>query len=72
MYKTPQEVRYSEQFPEWNTNATHIEIYGTKGLMYLGHHGGGWQAFGVDMKLLAEKTGYFPDGPYHRNFIESS
>jgi predicted dehydrogenase len=70
MYKTPQEVRYSDKFPVWNTNATRIEIYGTKGLMYLGRHGGGWQVFGADMKLLAEKTGYFPDEVHHRNFIE--
>jgi len=70
MYKTPQDVRYSDKFPVWNTNATRIEIYGTKGLMYLGRHGGGWQVFGEDRKLLAQKTGYFPDEVHHRNFIE--
>lgn len=70
LYKTPTEVRYSEKFPVWNTNATRVEIYGTKGLMYLGRMGGGWQVFGKDMKLLAEKTGYFPDEAHHRNFIE--
>ena len=70
MYKTPPEVRYSDEFPIWNTNATRIEIYGTKGFMYLGRHGGGWQAFGKDMNLLAEKTGYFPDEAHHRNFID--
>jgi len=70
MYKTPQEVRYSDKFPVWNTNAIRIEIYGTNGFMYLGRHGGGWQAYGADMKLLAEKTGYFPDELHHRNFIE--
>ncbi|MDR3268519.1 MAG: Gfo/Idh/MocA family oxidoreductase, partial [Tannerella sp.] len=70
MYKTPQEVRFSEKFPEWSTNSTRIEIYGTKGLMFLGRHGGGWQVFGKDWKLLAEKTGYFPDEVHHRNFID--
>jgi len=70
MYKTPQDVRYSDKFPEWKTNATRIEIYGTKGFMYLGRHGGGWQVFGADMKLLAQKTGYFPDEVHHRNFID--
>ena len=70
MYKTPQEVRYSDKFPVWNTNSTRIEIYGTKGFMYLGRHGGGWQAYGSDMQLLAEKTGYFPDDAHHSNFIE--
>jgi len=70
MYKTSQEVRFSDKFPLWNTNATRIEIYGTKGFMYLGRHGGGWQAYGENMQLLAEKTGYFPDEVHHRNFIE--
>ncbi|MDR1880436.1 MAG: Gfo/Idh/MocA family oxidoreductase, partial [Tannerellaceae bacterium] len=71
MAKTPQEVRFSDQFPEWRNNATRIEIYGTKGLMFLGRHGGGWQVFGKDMAVLAEKPGYFPDELHQRNFIES-
>ena len=39
--------------------------------MCIGRHGGGWQVFGDNMNLLAEKTGYFPDEKHHRNFIES-
>lgn len=68
--KTPQDVRFSERFPDWRTNSTRIEIYGTDGLMFLGRHGGGWQVFGKDWKLLAEKPGFFPDEVHHRNFIE--
>ena len=70
LYKTPNEIRFSDRFPKWDTNATRIEIYGTKGFMYLGRHGGGWQAFGADMKLLSEKTGRFPDDVHHQNFID--
>ncbi|MDR0393653.1 MAG: Gfo/Idh/MocA family oxidoreductase [Tannerella sp.] len=70
MYKTPQEVRFSDKFPEWRNNATRIEIYGTEGVMFLGRHGGGWQVFGRDWKLLAQATGYFPDEAHHRNFID--
>ncbi|MDR1102669.1 MAG: Gfo/Idh/MocA family oxidoreductase [Tannerella sp.] len=70
MYKTPQEVRFSDRFPEWRNNATRIEIYGTEGLMFLGRHGGGWQVFGKDWELLAQATGYFPDEAHHRNFID--
>ncbi|MDR3094300.1 MAG: Gfo/Idh/MocA family oxidoreductase [Bacteroidales bacterium] len=71
LYKTPQEVRFSEKFPEWSSNCTRIEIYGTKGLMYLGRHGGGWQVYGgPDWKVLSEKTGFFPDDAHHRNFID--
>ena len=70
MYKTPQEVRFSEKFPEWRNNATRIEIYGTEGVMFLGRHGGGWQVFGQDWNLSAQATGYFPDEAHHRNFID--
>ena len=70
LYKTPNDIRFSDKFPVWNTNATRVEIYGTKSFMYLGRMGGGWQVFGEDMKLIAEKTGYFPDEAHHRNFID--
>jgi predicted dehydrogenase len=71
LYKTPQEVRFSEKFPEWRNNSTRIEIYGTEGLMFLGRHGGGWQVFGgKDFELIDQATGYFPDEVHHRNFID--
>ena len=70
MSKTPNEIRFSEQFPVWNTNSTRIEIYGTKGVMFLGRHGGGWQVFGEGGKVLSEKAGYFPDEKHQRNFID--
>jgi hypothetical protein len=70
MYKTPQEVRFSEQFPEWRNNATRIEIYGTKGVMFLGRHGGGWQVFGKNWDLIDQATGYFPDEVHLKNFVE--
>jgi predicted dehydrogenase len=68
--KTPAQIRFSDQFPVWRNNATRIEIYGTKGLMYLGRHGGGWQVFGKDMELLSQMPGYFPDEAHQRNFID--
>ncbi len=43
MIKIPPEVRDGDLFPHWPTCSTRIEVYGTKGLMYLGRHGGGWQ-----------------------------
>jgi predicted dehydrogenase len=70
MSKETKEVRFSEQFPEWQNNSTRIEIYGTDGLMYLGRMGGGWQVFGRDWELLAEKPGYFPDIVHQQNFID--
>jgi predicted dehydrogenase len=71
MYKTPQDVRFSDKFPEWGNNATRIEIYGSEGMMYLGRHGGGWQVLGPGNEFVAEAKGYFPDEAHHRNFIES-
>ncbi|MDR2472631.1 MAG: Gfo/Idh/MocA family oxidoreductase [Tannerella sp.] len=71
MTKTPQEIRFSERFPEWRNNATRTEIYGTKGVMFLGRHGGGWQVFGgKDFGVVAKGVGYFPDEVHHRNFID--
>jgi predicted dehydrogenase len=70
LYKTPQEVRFGNRFPEWRNNATRIEIYGTEGLMYLGRHGGGWQVLGPGNEFVAEAAGYFPDEAHHRNFID--
>jgi predicted dehydrogenase len=70
LYKTPQDVRFSDKFPEWSTNSTRIEIYGTEGMMFLGRHGGGWQVFGKDLEILAQDEGYFPDEVHHRNFID--
>jgi len=49
-HKTDWAIRDKEIFPEWRFNSTRVEIYGTKGQMYLGRHGGGWQAFGMDPK----------------------
>jgi len=72
MKKTPQHIRMDPTlFPDWRTNATRTEIYGTKGLMYLGRHGGGWQVKGEDSVLIAQDGGIFPDKEHQINFIES-
>ena len=59
------------RFPDWQTNATRTEIYGTEGVMYLGRHGGGWQVMGEDSKIIAQDGGKFPDEEHQINFIES-
>ncbi len=45
IHKTDFRVRDGDHFPEWRFNATRIEVYGTKEMMFLGRHGGGWQTF---------------------------
>ena len=72
MKKTPTNIRMDPSlFPDWRTNATRTEIYGTEGLMYLGRHGGGWQVKGEDSKIIAQEGGMFPDVDHQKNFIES-
>jgi predicted dehydrogenase len=71
MKKTPQNIRMDPTlFPDWRTNATRTEIYGTEGLMYLGRHGGGWQVKGEDSKLIAQDGGIFPDKEHQLDFID--
>jgi len=71
MKKTSGEIRHSDQFPYWPQNSTRTEIYGTKRMMYLGRHGGGWQVFEGNKKVVDFKYGYFPDDAHHKDFIES-
>lgn len=72
MKKTPSNIRQDPKlFPDWRTNATRTEIYGTEGLMYLGRHGGGWQVVGEDSAIIAQEGATVPDEAHQINFIES-
>lgn len=70
MKKVPAEERNKDQFPNWPFYAMKIELYGTKGIMYLGRHSGGWQVFAPDWK--GEPFEYGREGvPVHmENFID--
>ena len=70
MAKTPMAMRDADEFPYWPQNATRIEIYGTKGLMVVGRHGGGWQVFTEGGEVVAEEHGRFPESPHKENFID--
>ena len=70
MKKSQGDVRYGNKFPDWQQNATRIEIYGTKRMMYLGRVGGGWQVLEGDGKVVDFEYGYFPDKYHQANFIE--
>ena len=49
MKKTPQHIRDGDLLPDWfPCNATRVEIYGTKGMMLVGRHGGGWQIYDAE------------------------
>jgi len=70
MKKVPAEERSKDQFPNWPFYAMKIEIYGTKGIMYLGRHSGGWQVWGPDWKGEPFEYGREANEEHQTNFIE--
>ncbi len=77
MDKIAGDVRQGDLFPYWPQCATRVELYGTKGLMILGRHGGGWQVFerpevvSRPGKVVAQRYGRIPDPPHKENFLSS-
>lgn len=75
LLKTDSTVRNSDMFPYWLQNSTRIEIYGTKGVMFLGRHGGGWQVFSRPHSrkpvVEAQHYGRFPDPEHKEDFISA-
>jgi len=69
MQKTNGRTRQGNAFPYWPQNATRIELYGSKNLMTLGRHGGGWQIFTDEGKIVKQEYGRFPDDEHKENFI---
>ncbi len=70
MTKTPGEIRGGQMFPFWPQNATRIEIYGTKQMMYLGRHGGGWQVKVAHGEVTDQDCGDVPDKWHLPNFVD--
>ncbi|MDR0535455.1 MAG: Gfo/Idh/MocA family oxidoreductase [Puniceicoccales bacterium] len=82
MRKVPGNVRGDPNlFPDWKLTSTRTEIYGTKGLMYLGRHGGGWQVIdaksynknthGEKAVVVAQEGGKMPDPEHQANFVQA-
>ncbi|MFV1967127.1 MAG: Gfo/Idh/MocA family protein [Pirellulaceae bacterium] len=79
MFKTPPDIRFGDKFPYWPQNSSRIELYGTKRMMYLGRHGGGWQVLeggskeldGGGGKQVASEYGIFPDEWHFADFIDA-
>jgi hypothetical protein len=70
MKKTPSSVRDSDKFPNWPFSSTKIEVLGTEGFMYVGRHGGGWQAYDSNSELIRSEYGRQGDKVHQDNFIE--
>jgi predicted dehydrogenase len=77
MDKIAGEIRTGEQYPYWPQCATRIEFYGTRGVMTIGVHGGGWQVYGKAKKqsrpgeLIAQLHGRPGDAPHQQNFLDA-
>jgi predicted dehydrogenase len=70
MKKITQEIRNNDLYPDWPFCSTKIEILGTKAMMFLGRHGGGWQVFDSDHKSIAQSYGRQGDAPHIENFLQ--
>jgi predicted dehydrogenase len=70
MKKIAVSIRDNDLFPEWPFCATKIEVLGTKGMMYLGRHGGGWQIYDADDKVVDFRYGRQGDTWHQDNFIQ--
>jgi len=71
MEKTTTTIRRKDLFPYWTQNATRIELYGTKYMMTLGRHGGGWQVTGPGGKVHEQMYGRFPDEAHQDDFVNA-
>lgn len=67
--KISPEIRESDALPDWPFCSTRIELYGDGGFMYFGRHGGGWQAYDNDGKLVQSTPGRPADKEHIEDFI---
>jgi hypothetical protein len=70
MKKTPMPVRDTEQLPDWTLNSTKIEVLGTRGFMFLGRHGDGWQVFNESGESIIASSPKQSDQEHQDNFID--
>jgi predicted dehydrogenase len=75
MLKSDQAVRDGDLFPYWPQNGERVEIYGTKGVMQLCRHGGGFQVFARPKSrqpvVAAQEFGRFPDAVHKEDFVSA-
>jgi predicted dehydrogenase len=75
MILADQALRDGDMFPYWPQNASRIEIYGTRGLMIVGRHGGGWQVFGRPKgrkpEVVAQQFGRWSDKEHRDDFCNA-
>jgi predicted dehydrogenase len=69
MTKTPTTRRDKGVMPNWPFNATRIEVLGTKGFMYVGRHGDGWQVYNEKAESIVAVAGRQADKEHQDNFL---
>jgi predicted dehydrogenase len=69
MEKTSATIRRNDEFPYWTQNATRVELYGSKELMLIGRHGGGYVSMTSGGKIVDKMYGRVPDEPHLQNFL---
>ena len=68
--KTPAKIHPDDKMPNWLQSSTRIEVYGTKGTMYLGRHFLGWQVLVPGSKIDAEHFEEDPQPRHFQNFVD--
>ncbi len=75
MLESDNGIRNGDIYPYWPQNATRIELYGDRGVMFVGRMGGGWQVYirpkNRQPVLKDQLHGRFPDAPHKENFVQS-
>ncbi|MFH1919498.1 MAG: Gfo/Idh/MocA family oxidoreductase [Planctomycetota bacterium] len=75
MMLADQALRDGDIFPHWPQYASRIELFGTKGLMMVGRHGGGWQVFHRPHQrepVVAEQMyGRWSDEEHRTDFLDA-
>jgi predicted dehydrogenase len=70
MKKIPTHIRDNDLFPDWPFCATRIEVLGTKGFLYLARHGGGWQLYDSEDRVVDFRFGRQGDRPHQDDFLQ--
>ena len=68
--KTPHSRRDKDVLPNWPFNSIRIEVLGTKGFMYFGRHGDGWQVFNDKAEPVVTQPGRQADREHQENLLE--
>lgn len=70
MTKTATARRDKGDIPNWPLNATRIEVLGTKGMMFYGRHGDGWQVCNEKGVMAPAVPGRQADREHQTNFLD--